>query len=36
MIIRPLRSLFPKELRNIESAIMSEDYVFPAKKTIFD
>jgi len=35
-IMHQLRSLFPHELRNIESAIMSEDYVFPAKKTIFD
>lgn len=35
-IMRQLRSLFPHELRNIESAIMSEDYVFPARKTMFD
>jgi Lrp/AsnC family transcriptional regulator, leucine-responsive regulatory protein len=34
-IMRDLRALFPHELRNIESAVMSEDYVFPAKKTIF-
>jgi DNA-binding Lrp family transcriptional regulator len=35
-IMRELRSLFPHEIRNIESAIMSGDYPFPAKKTIFD
>jgi DNA-binding Lrp family transcriptional regulator len=35
-IMHQLRKLFPHELRNVESAIMSEDYVFPAKKTIFD
>lgn len=35
-IMRELRSLFPHEIRNIESAIMSGDYPFPAKKTVFD
>lgn len=35
-IIHKLRDLLPKELRNIESAILSHDYVFPAKKSIFD
>lgn len=35
-IMHELRALFPHELRNIESAVMSEDYVFPARKTIFD
>jgi DNA-binding Lrp family transcriptional regulator len=34
-IMHRLRALFPHELRNIESAVMSEDYVFPAKKTVF-
>lgn len=34
-IMHELRALFPSELRNIESAVMSEDYVFPARKTIF-
>lgn len=35
-IVHELRRLFPHELRNMESAILSEDYMFPAKKTIFD
>jgi DNA-binding Lrp family transcriptional regulator len=35
-IMHELRAFFPNELRNIESAVMSEDYVFPARKTIFD
>lgn len=34
-IIRKLRKLFPHELRNVESAVMSEDHVFPAKESIF-
>ncbi|MCI0503705.1 Lrp/AsnC family transcriptional regulator [Candidatus Micrarchaeota archaeon] len=34
-IMHELRALFPHELRNIESAVMSEDYVFPARKTVF-
>jgi Lrp/AsnC family leucine-responsive transcriptional regulator len=35
-IINSIKEVFPDSLRNIESAIMSEDYVFPAEKTVFD
>ncbi len=35
-VLHELRNLLPKELINIESAILSHDYVFPAKKSIFD
>ncbi len=35
-IINELKQLFSDNLRNVESAIMSEDYVFPAKRNIFD
>jgi len=35
-ILHRIKEEFADSLRNVESAIMSEDYVFPAKKTIFD
>jgi DNA-binding Lrp family transcriptional regulator len=35
-IMHELRDLFPHELANIESAIMSQDWILPAKKAAFD
>ena len=35
-IIDDVRRLFPNNLRNVETAIFSQDYYFPAKKTVFE
>jgi len=35
-IINRIKEEFAESLSNVESAAMSEEYVFPAKKTIFD
>jgi hypothetical protein len=35
-IINRIKEEFADSLSNVESAAMSEEYVFPAKKTIFD
>ncbi|MBI5223974.1 AsnC family transcriptional regulator [Candidatus Micrarchaeota archaeon] len=35
-LLNRLKKLIPENLRNVESAVMSQDYVFPGKKTIFD
>ena len=34
-VVHQLREIFPSELRNVESAVMVEDYVFPAGEKIF-
>lgn len=34
-VLHQLREVFPSELRNVESAVMGEDYIFPAGEKIF-